>query len=148
MELEELKNVLDIMYGFDIGERTRTRSVVYAKKVYIQLARTFGYDWVDMKNLIQLSHDNCIFHYKSFGDIKPKDLQIYNGCIDYFKLPMKKYQSVESINGSPLFDSICDKISGLGRRDMKYLDDKLLTVFFKKLDQEKKLKNIQNRATI
>ena len=145
MTLGELKYVLDQMYDFDISRRTRKREVVYAKKVFIQLARKYGYNWIDMKKFINLQHDNCIFHYKSFGDIKPMDLEKYNAAIDYFNLPMMKYPSVSAINGSPLFDNISYKISGLGRRDMKYFNEKVLEPFLKKLANEEKIRNIGKR---
>tara|TARA_R110002049_G_scaffold231127_2_gene403411 strand:+ start:13112 stop:13570 length:459 start_codon:yes stop_codon:yes gene_type:complete len=146
MTLEELKYVLDQMYDFDIGRKTRKREVVYAKKVFIKLAKEYGYNWIDMKKFVNLQHDNCIFHYKSFGDIKPMDLEKYNAAIDYFNLPMMKYPTVSAINGSPLFDNIVYQLSGLGRRDMKYFNDKVLIPFFKKLDNEEKIKNISKRA--
>jgi hypothetical protein len=145
MTLEELKYVLDQMYDFDIGRKTRKRQVVYAKKVFIKLAKEYGFDWIQMKKFVNLQHDNCIFHYKSFGDIKLMDLEKYNACIDYFNLPMMKYPTVSAINGSPLFDEITYKISGLGRRDMKYFKEKVLDTFLKKLEQEEKIKNINKR---
>ena len=142
MTLEELKYVLDQMYGFDISRRTRARAVVYAKKVFIQLAKTYGYDWKDMKDIVKLQHDNCIFHYKSFGDIKPIDLTMYNACIDYFNLPMNKIPTVESINSNPVMEEVLYKIKALGLRDVKYFNANVLDPFLSKLKKEKELNEL------
>jgi len=147
MELSELKYVLDKMYGFDISRKTRIRSTVYAKKVFIQLAKNFGYGWTEMKPFVALTHDNCIFHYKSFGDIKTEDLVIYNACIDYFNLPMEKIPAVESINESTLLRNVIFKIKGLGRKDLKYFDKKVLDVFLAKLKYEKEIYELNCKIT-
>ena len=144
MKPRELKYALDELYGFNIARKSRKSELVYAKKVFITLMKDYGYRWKHMVDVIGLSHDNCIFHYKTFGDIKPIDLSIYNTCIDVFELPMIKYPSVSSINGNPLTDEVILKMKGLGFRDLKYFNEKLLDPFLFKLEEEKQLKQLTN----
>jgi len=140
MKLDELKNVLCHMYGFDMTRKGRKRELVYAKKVFIALSHNYGYRWADILKVINLQHDNCIFHYKSFGDIKTIDLNNYNACIDYFKLPMLKYSSVQAIDGNERIIEISNKLGSLSRRDLRYFDDVVLAKFLKKLQDEADIK--------
>jgi len=137
MSLEELKFVLNQMYEFDISRKTRKREVVYAKKVFIQLAKRYGWQWKDIVPILGISHDNCIFHFNSFGCIRPMDLHHFNSCIDYFNIPLKKIPSVDSIDGNPRLEKVIDKVNSLSRKDLKYFDENVLNSFLKKLSFEK-----------
>jgi len=139
MTLDELKYVLDQMYGYDITRKTRVRERAYAKKVFITLAKDFGFRWKDIVKVIGQKHDVCIWHHKTFGDIKPMDLMMYNACIDYFNLTMTKIPNVQAINGNPVLDKVLYQIKSLSLKDLKYFDSKLLDIFLKKLKHESSL---------
>ncbi|MFT5875741.1 MAG: hypothetical protein ACI8WT_004737 [Clostridium sp.] len=139
MTLEELKFFLDKMYGFDLSIKTKKREKVYAKRVFINLAYNYGYEVQDIHPLMKLKHPVIKHHRSNFGTIMPIDLDMYNKCIDYFDLPMDKIPNVISISGDPRFSKIILKLKELNRADLKYFDEKWISVFIEKLAYEKSL---------
>lgn len=144
MKLSELKYVLDELYGFDISARSRKREYVYARKVFITLARDYGYNWIDMHHVIDQKHDECIYHYRTFHVVNPMDLQHYNTCIDYFNLPMEKIPSMAWRQNGGLVQNMIDKMKEMSARDLRYFDRNRLDVFLKKVKEEEEIENLHN----
>jgi hypothetical protein len=144
MKLEDLKIVLDELYGFDICKKSRKRKFVYARKVFVKLAYGYGYTWEDMKEVIGMTHDLCIFHHNSFTSVKPIDLDKYNAAITYFDLPMDKISSMSwYINGEKLH-KIVEKLKVLSVKDLKYFEYSRVDRFLEAIQEEKELKSLHH----
>jgi hypothetical protein len=83
-ELTRLRQLVEEYYGFSIMKRNRAREVVYAKKVFSQLGRDFGYAYQAIANEIGHNHATIIHHEKSFHAILDYDAKIYNKCSAVF----------------------------------------------------------------
>jgi len=83
-ELTRLRQLVEEYYGFSIMKKSRLRQVVYAKKVFSQLGRDFGYSYQAIANDIGHNHATIIHHEKSFHAILDYDARIYNKCLDVF----------------------------------------------------------------
>lgn len=135
-----IKTHLDIVYGFDVLERCRKREVVYARKVLITILVDYGFTHAQIKKEYDwVKHDMCIFHRKTFNQIRPMDLKIYNGCVEYFQLPMPMYNSVNGIDKNATTASMIDILLGLSRKDIKYFNDKVFKPFIRDLKTEKSI---------
>ena len=137
MGVEELKYVLDQLYGFDIARKTKTREVVYAKRVFVNLAFKYGHKVKHICKEVNLNHSGMKHHRDNFGSINPIDLNHYNKCVEYFRLPMETIPSINSINGDYRLLEALDDISALNTKDLKYFREKVLKPFLSKLKFEK-----------
>lgn len=144
MTTKELKAVLDDMYGFDISTESRKECYAYARKVFIKLARDYGFGWVDMKAIIGQKHDLCIYHYSTFHVINPMDLEKYNAAIDYFELPMEKIPSMSWFINSAAVNRMMKKLTKLSSKDIKYFKKYRVDRFLDELKQERSLKKAHN----
>ena len=139
MTLQQLKTQLDLIYGFDISTHLRKRKMVCARKVFINLAHNYGYTWSDITPVIDQKHDTCIYHKSTFSSIRAMDLHIYNNCIDYFNLPLQQYYSVSAIDQNPVVGKIVDELTKMGRKDVKYFNEKVFNPFIRNLRLEKSI---------
>tara|TARA_R110002020_G_scaffold100855_5_gene238104 strand:- start:27550 stop:27951 length:402 start_codon:yes stop_codon:yes gene_type:complete len=130
------------MYDFKIWERGRKRDVIYARKVWCQLAHKMGFGPTAMMRAVNnnaFKHDIMLHHKKTFSVVNTIDLHHYNACIDYFNLPVNKINSInELIYGAELTEVIKD-LSELSRKDLKYFREDWIPKFKKKLEMEEKL---------
>lgn len=144
MKLEDLKKFLDKVYGFDIATDTRKREYAYAKKVFIYLAREYGYKWIQMESIIGQTHDLLIYHHGTFSLVKPIDLENYNMAIEHFELPMDKIPSIGwFINGQTIMNMVA-KMKGLSVKNLRYFETHRLDKFLKEIEREEELKNLSN----
>lgn len=142
MKLEQLKDFLDEVYGFDIKKNTRLRNYAYAKKVFIRVARDYGYRWIEMEPVIGQTHDLLIYHHDTFNTIKPIDLEKYNICIEHFNLPMEKIPSMSwFLHGEKLM-SIIEKMKNLSGKNLRYFERHRLDKFLKEVEREEEIKNM------
>ena len=147
MTLEDLSRVTVEMYGFKLDERNRNRDVVYARKVFVKLAKDYGYRWHDIKPFIGSNHDLCIYHYDTFSTITPKDLDKYNILIEYFNLPMEKIPSMQWYIAGKDVMTIMKKLKKLSRKDLAYFKENTLEGFLKSLKKERELKKLYKSKT-
>lgn len=137
VSLKQIKGYLDAIYGFDIAQEKRDRSIVYARKVFINIAHRYGYSWIEMEPVIRQKHDTCIYHVKTFSAIKPMDLHVYNACVDALDLPVQKYNSVTSIDANTTTNKIVDELMKMSRKDIKYFHNKIWLKYLTNLAHEK-----------
>jgi|TARA_R110002050_G_scaffold233071_1_gene368831 hypothetical protein len=142
VSISKIKAFLDSMYGFDVLKKGRKREVVYARKVLISILVDYGYTHKEINHVYNVPHDMCIFHRKTFNQIRPIDLDRYNACIEYYQLPVTIYNSVNAIDKDPSVVKMIDKILGLGRRDFKYFDNKIFKPFIRNLELEKSITEV------
>jgi len=83
-ELIRLKQLVEEYYGFSIMKKSRSRQIVYAKKVFSRLGRDFGYPYQAIGDAIGHNHATIIHHEKSFHAILDYDARIYNKCLGVF----------------------------------------------------------------
>lgn len=141
MKLRNLRFFIESIYEINIAKRSRSRNYVYARKVFIRLAKDFGYGWRHMKEHTDCSHDTCIFHYNTFDSVRPTDLKVYNDAIDYFELPMNKIHSVRELSPTRVRDAVNAKINSLNAEDFKYFKANVFDTFISRLELEKKFKD-------
>ncbi len=141
MKLRNLRFFIESIYEINIAKRSRARNHVYARKVFVRLAKDFGYGWRHMKEHIDCSHDICIFHYNTFDSVRPTDLKVYNDAIDYFELPMDKIHSIRELSPTRVRDAVNAKINSLNAEDFKYFKANIFDPFINRLEFEKKLKD-------
>ncbi len=141
MKLRNLRFFIESIYEINIAKRSRARNYVYARKVFIRLAKDFGYDWKHMKEHTDCAHDTCIFHYNTFNSVRPSDLKVYNNAIDYFELPMDKIHNVRELSPTRVRDAVNAKINSLNAEDFKYFKANVFDTFMDRLKLEKKFKD-------
>ena len=145
MTLQELKEFLDGSYQMDISKKIRKRKYVYAKKVFIQLAKNYGYNWVNIEDVIGQPHDLLIYHYNTFSSIFPVDLDAYNSAIKNFQLPIEEIPSMSWYINGRLVQEIVNKLGSLNQKDLKYFDLNVLDKFLMSVKQEKEYEEIVNK---
>tara|TARA_R110002049_G_scaffold245028_4_gene418888 strand:- start:629 stop:1069 length:441 start_codon:yes stop_codon:yes gene_type:complete len=143
MSLKELLSFLNEKYEMNIlNTKTRKRKVVYARKIAVNIALSYGYQIVDITNEWGVSHCKQIYYRNTFSEINPIDLHHYNLAIDEFKLPMKKIPNLRAIDGNPMLDEMIDEISKLGFKDLKFFKNKVFDKFKKNLAYEKEVTDL------
>ena len=143
-KLQDLKIFLDNAYGFDISRKTAKREVVYARKVFIQVAVKYGAFTLRAIGSVlgDMSHDNVLYHSREFNCVNPVDLHHYNAAIDYFDLPIPRILSInELIYGVEISDIIKD-LGRLRVQDLRLFKEKVLEPFLKKIELEEKIKKM------
>jgi len=142
MKLQELKDLLDELYGFDISADTRKREYAYARKVFCKIAYDYGYRWKDIKVVIGISHDLCIYHHGTFNAINPIDLHNYNTAIKYFELPMEQIPSMSWYINGEMVQGIIEKLKKFSIKDLKYFEINRIDKFLKAVQDEKEIKSL------
>lgn len=74
MTIESLYSQLCFLYGFDIGSSSRKKEVSNAKKVFCNIAIQMGYLLREIGDCLGISHDNVLYHKKTFDYINRKDI--------------------------------------------------------------------------
>ena len=125
MKLEILKEIINYKLNADIDNKSRKRHNVYCKKLFCKIA----YD-ISIKNtfeavgaVINLKHDNTMFHYKSFDTVYENYKQEYNNIVVEFNLeiPLIELEPVKiDYTNNVLLDEIKVMLSGLS--DSKLLE--------------------------
>lgn len=133
---------LDACYGYDIGRKTRKRNVVYAKKVFCQIATKYGGFTLDsIGKEIKLQHDNVLYHRDNFTVIAPIDLHHYNAAITYFNIPIPHITSInELLYGIDMAEIISD-LTKLKVKDLREFRRTRIEPFLKQLRIEKSILN-------
>ena len=80
MNIESLYSQLCYLYGFDIGSDSRKKDVSNSKKVFCNIATQMGYLLREIGECIGISHDNVLYHKKTFDYVNRKDI-IYHDII-------------------------------------------------------------------
>jgi len=142
MTLKELNYVLETMYGFKLWEKGRKRDVIYARKVFCQLAHKMGYGPTAMSRATGQPHDLMIYHRETFTSVLPVDIHHYNTCIDYFNLPLKKIEGINELVYGNEISEIIKKISTLGLKDLKHLKNVIIPNFKESIRFEKNIENM------
>ena len=70
MTSEQIMHIVNKEYDLDVSIKTRKREVVYAKKIYIKLAREATLETLEQigKNL-NMPHDNVLYHLRKLDCI-------------------------------------------------------------------------------
>lgn len=142
MKLIDLKYFVESAYELNMSKRSRARDYVYARKVFVKLAKDYGYEWVQMKRHIDATHDLCIYHYKTFDAIRPKDLRVYNGAIQYFQIGVDHIENIRELSPTIVRDNVNREINRLNARDFKYFNNNIFKPFLAKLELEKKFSEV------
>ena len=140
MRLEELKMFLDACYGFDISRKTRKREIVYAKKVFCQIATKYGgFTLENIGKEIKLQHDNVLYHRNTFVAVAPIDLHHYNAAITYFNIPIPHITSINELIYGIEMSSIIKELTMLNVKDLRLFNKNHIQPFKNKLRFEKEI---------
>tara|TARA_R110000803_G_C11808715_1_gene300370 strand:+ start:52 stop:621 length:570 start_codon:yes stop_codon:yes gene_type:complete len=111
MTLEELKQIVNKSYGFDISQRKRTRPYCYARKVYCKIGRHMGFTLYAIGDSINISHATVLYHLKSFSCIEPSDLEIYEKIKELCYNPEEMKEFNDSLkNDNKLYEHKISKL--------------------------------------
>lgn len=78
MKLEEIKQMFDEAYGFDIADRTRLDEYVQARKAYCKLTRELGFGLYNIGKSINRNHATAIHCVRTSQTIRDFDVRVYN----------------------------------------------------------------------
>ena len=140
--IQEIKIILDHLYGFNIMKKTRLRKYAFARKIFTTLASNHGHTNEAITSTFKIPHDTIIYNHKTIDTINKIDMVNYNRCIDKLDLKMKKIISLNSLSASPVADEIHEKLKTLGRKDLMYFKSQVFEPFVSKLEFEDEIKNI------
>ena len=85
-ELSRIKDLVEAMYGFSLFKGSRKRKVIYARKVYVKLAKDHNHTYESIGNTIGYSHALIMHHYNSFNVVLDVDMVIYNRFLNVYKV--------------------------------------------------------------
>ena len=73
MTSQQIMQIVNQEFDLDVSIKTRNREIVYAKKVYIKLARESTIESLEqIGRNIGLKHDNVLYHYRKIDCIYDK----------------------------------------------------------------------------
>ena len=78
MKLEEIKQMFDKAYGFDIADRTRLDEYVQARKTYCKLTRELGFGLHNIGKSIDRDHATALHCVRTSQTIRDFDVKVYD----------------------------------------------------------------------
>lgn len=150
MTSKDIMQIVNKEFNLDVSIKTRKREVVYAKKVYIKLARECTLESLEQigKN-IDLKHDNICYHLRKidciFEDYKIK----CNEIIKKYQLEAQPFKFSEEKKREIAENYILthfNELSTLSDSELKEFKETRLKPFLMMLKSRKKHKKIQKVA--
>lgn len=132
LKIEELKNKIDDLYGFDISSKSRKYNIVCAKKIFVHIAIKYGFSRVIVSSAINIDRTVTYRFEQDLASVRNMDIDAYNKCIDDLDLKIDKIKSLNFINGSNVQDQIISEIKSLSTSDLKRFKKEYFDKFLKK----------------
>ena len=82
MKIEEIKEMFDRAYGFDIATKTRADEYVQARKAYCKLTRELGFGLQRIASSINRDHTTALHCVRTSQTITDFDVKIYNKILE------------------------------------------------------------------
>ena len=131
--IQEIKDSLDSMYGFDILTPSRLRKYAYARKIFTTLLSNYGHTNEAITSEIGIKHHLIIYNRNTIDTIAKIDMTYYNKCIDELSLDIKKITSLKSLSANPIADDIHEQLQKLSRKDLLYFRNQVFKPFVNEL---------------
>jgi hypothetical protein len=87
-EFEELKNIIQIVSGFDIHRRSKKTEFVYARMIFYALTRNIGYTYQNIGDYVDKDHATVLVGQRKFYDLITRDAYLrdmYLECSNAFR---------------------------------------------------------------
>lgn len=85
MKIEEIKEIFDRAYGFDIASRIRLDEYVQARKSYCKLTRELGFGFQNIGDSINRDHATALYCVKTSHTMTDFDVKVYNKVFELVK---------------------------------------------------------------
>jgi hypothetical protein len=142
MELQELKEIVENKFSVNISEKNRKRHVVYCKKVYIKLAHSLNsYSLQNIGKIIDMPHDNVIYHLKRFEDLDDLHKQGYNQLVKEFGFNAELREIKQKAKFLKKIDNTFDLPAYIVDHLKDYTEEQLLEVYATRLKPYKKMQD-------
>ena len=82
MKIEEIKEMFDRAYGFDIATKTRVDEYVQARKAYCKLTRELGFGLQNIGDSINRDHATALHCVRTSQTITDFDVKVYNKILE------------------------------------------------------------------
>jgi len=142
IDLEKLKDIVENKFSVNLTEKNRKRHIVYSKRVYLKLARSFNKHSLSViGKTINLSHSSVCHHLKEFEMIEDLHKIGYNEIVKeygfnaeltHIKKQVKFLKKIENKTNLPAY--IVDHLK-------EYTEEQLLEVYATRLKPYKKMQD-------
>jgi hypothetical protein len=142
MELQELKEIVENKFSVNLSEKNRKRHVVYCKKVYIKLAHSLNsYSLAAIGKIIDMPHDNVIYHNNRFNDIDDLHRQGYNKIVKEYGFNAELLHIKQQVKFLKKKDNNFDLPAYIVDHLKDYTEEQLLEVYATRLKPYKKMQD-------
>lgn len=80
-ELRMILNLIEDFYGFSLKKSGRRQDLIYARKVYVKIARDRNHTFQSIGDVLEMNHATILHHYNSFNVVQKADIDAYNKAI-------------------------------------------------------------------
>jgi hypothetical protein len=142
MELQELKEIVENKFSVNLSEKNRKRHVVYCKKIYINLAHSLNkYTLAYIGKIIDMPHDNVIYHLKRFEDLDDLHKQGYNEIVKEYRFNSELLHIKQKVKFLKKKDNTFDLPAYIVEHLKNYTQEQLLEVYATRLKPYKKMQD-------
>ena len=154
MTSEQIMHIVNKEYDLDVSIKTRKREVVYAKKIYIKLAREATLETLEQigKNL-NMPHDNVLYHLRKLDCIYDSYKKKCNQIIKKYKIKAQYFEKEEQVLVEQVDDTSnkaileqFNELSTLSYDELREFRETRIKPFLMMLKSRKKHKKIEKVA--
>lgn len=80
-KVRELRVILDLVedfYGFPLKKAGRRQDLIYARKVYVKIARDRNHTFQSIGDVLEMDHSTILYHYNTFNVVQKNDIDAYD----------------------------------------------------------------------
>lgn len=154
MTSEQIMHIVNKEFDLDVSIKTRKREIVYAKKIYIKLAREATLETLEQigKNL-NMPHDNVLYHLRKLDCIYDSYKTKCNEIIKKYKIKAQYFEKekpvvIEQIDNKSN-EAILERfneLSALSEDELTEFRETRIKPFLMMLKSRKKHKKIEKVA--
>ena len=154
MTSKQIMHIVNKEFDLDVSIKTRKREIVYAKKIYIKLAREATLESLEQigKN-INLKHDNVLYHYNRTDYIFESYKTKCNEIIKKYKIKAQYFEKeepvvieqVDNTSNEAILERF-NELSALSEDELTEFRETRIKPFLMMLKSRKKHKKIEKVA--
>jgi len=142
IDLEKLKEIVENKFSVNLTERNRKRHIVYSKRVYLKLARSFKKHSLSViGKTINLSHSSVCHHLKEFEMIEDLHKIGYNEIIKEYGFNAELLHIKQQVKFLKKKDNTFDLPAYIVEHLKDYSEEQLLEVYATRLKPYKKMQD-------